>query len=762
MKKLICLIVLTFLLISYSEAQDSIQYKTKPKVGLVLSGGGAKGIAHIGVLKVLEEIGIKPDYITGTSMGSIMGGLYSIGYSAHQLDSIVRVIDWNQMLSDKIPLSMVVPVEKHDYNRFLVTFPLELTGPKLPDGLISGQGIAEEMNHLTWRVAHLDSFDEYPIPFRCVSSDLISGKPYVFDSGSLSTAMRASMAIPSVFSPVRLDSMLLVDGGVLDNLPVGVCKDLGADIIISVNVGFEDKPKAEDFRTIADIMMGAAMISSSHEVDRALAQTDILITPSLEGYGAGSFTSGPEIIDLGEASARTMTDELVELANYLQQFTEIKENTEAMPLAPVEQLFISKIEIDSLHTLEEKFVYGKFGLEENNSYSKKDINEGLHRLIGTRYIDNVGYSIAPLDSGYVLTLSPAESNKSKLSVGIHYDNNHKAGATVSASFRNLLLRGSHFTTTVDISEYPRLATNFYDYIGVKQKYGVYSNLRWEGSKVPIYYDNGSEAGDFVNTYFDIRGGLFLAPGTKGMLSIGGFYRSSVVQFGRGLLDIISEDLNKVGNNWWGLDLNFNKNTLDKQFMATRGSYLDINIDVPIDFREVYNGPDSIKHLVSEFYRVPNKHYLKSSIEYKRYLPLGKKLNWIVGGSGGWASASLPFADLFYVGGLNSITRTNDVSFYGLMPREMMSSQYFILSSDIRYNILPSLYIHGIVNMLDSYNEPHISLYSVDPASQEGKVFLWGGGVKIGYESILGPIEIGYGMSTLHSASRWYIAAGFPF
>ncbi|WP_075603396.1 patatin-like phospholipase family protein [Saccharicrinis aurantiacus] len=761
MKKRICLIVAIFLIVTYSRAQDTTHYTTKPKVGLVLSGGGAKGIAHIGVLKVLEEVGIKPDYITGTSMGSIMGGLYSIGYSAYELDSLVRVIDWNQMLSDKIPLSMVVPVEKHDYNRFLLTFPLELTGPKLPDGLISGQGIAEEMNHLTWRVAHLDSFDDYPIPFRCVSSDLISGKPHVFDSGSLSTAMRASMAIPSVFSPVRIDSMLLVDGGVLDNLPVGVCKDLGADIIISVNVGFEDKPKAEDFRTITDIMMGAAMISSSQEVDRSLAETDILITPSLTGYTAGSFTSGPEIIDLGEQGARRMIDELKELAVYLNQFPETDASADVQSNKKVEKLYISKIKLDSLQTLDKKFVYGKFGLEEDRSYSKKEINEGLHRLIGTRYIDNVDYSIAPLDSGYALTLKPAESNRSKLSVGIHYDNNHKAGATVSASFRNLLLQGSHFKTTVDISEYPRLATDFYDYIGVKQQYGIYGKLRWENTKVPVYYENGTEIGNFVNTFFDARAGMFLSPGTSGILSVGGFYRTNLVHFGKGLLDIISADLDKVGNRWWGLNLSYNKNTLDKQFMPNRGSYLNVNVDMPLDFAEVYKGPDSLKHEVAEIYYVPYNHYVKASLEYKRHLPLSKKFNWIVGGSAGWSSASLPFSDLSYVGGIRSITRTNDVSFYGLMPRELMTSQYLILSSDIRYNVLPSLYIHGVVNMLDSYNEPHISLYS-DAGSLEGKVFLWGGGLKVSYESILGPIEVGYGISTLHNAARWYVAAGFPF
>lgn len=216
----------------------------RPRVGLVLSGGGAKGFAHIGVLKVLEEAGIRPDYITGTSMGSIIGGLYAIGYTASELDSIAKTLDWGQLLTDRVLLSDVIPEEKMDYQRFQVELDITKDGLQVPAGFVGGHSISETFSRLSARVAGIDSFDHYPIPFKCVAADLISGDQVVLDEGSFANALRASMSIPSVFSPVVKDSMLLIDGGVLNNFPVHLCQRMGAEIIIGVNVAMPIRCKS--------------------------------------------------------------------------------------------------------------------------------------------------------------------------------------------------------------------------------------------------------------------------------------------------------------------------------------------------------------------------------------------------------------------------------------------------------------------------------------------------------------------------------------
>ena len=195
-------------------SQDSINQR--PKVGYVLSGGGAKGMAHVGVLKVLEEVGLQPDYITGTSMGSIMGGLYAVGYSAEDISNIIIETDWSAILTNKIPSNEVIYSRKHEYKRSIIELPIYNGKPELPSGLVEGQKLSELFSRLTWNTAGISDFKEFPTPYACIATDIVSAEKLVMNKGDLMTAMRSSMAIPTVFTPVIYDSnKVLVDGGVV-------------------------------------------------------------------------------------------------------------------------------------------------------------------------------------------------------------------------------------------------------------------------------------------------------------------------------------------------------------------------------------------------------------------------------------------------------------------------------------------------------------------------------------------------------------------
>ena len=282
MKKLFYLILFSTCILIHAVA--SHDESSRKKVGLVLSGGGAKGMAHIGALKVIEEAGIPIDYVVGTSMGSIIGGLYAIGYTPEQMDSMVRVQDWSFLLSDRTPRSDMNMAEREIDEQYIISVPFSKNSLKeVTGGLIKGQNIANLFSELTLGYHDSIDFNQLPIPFACVSEDIVKGQEKVFHDGVLATAMRASMAIPGVFTPVRLDSMVLVDGGVVNNYPVNVAREMGADIIIGVDVQSELKP-ANELNNAGTILGQLIDLMGQDLYLKNLEETDTHIKVNVQGY----------------------------------------------------------------------------------------------------------------------------------------------------------------------------------------------------------------------------------------------------------------------------------------------------------------------------------------------------------------------------------------------------------------------------------------------------------------------------------------------
>ena len=288
----------------------------RKKVAVVLGGGGAKGVAHIGVLKVLEEAGIPIDIVAGTSMGAIVGGLYAIGYSPDEIKRMVELQDWDMLLSDKVKRSHLLFPEKEKAERYIVSLPFGLEKKdRVIDGVVKGQNLQNLFSDLT--IGYHDSvdFNSFLIPFACVAVDMVSGKDYVFHKGSLPLAMRASMAIPAVFAPVRLDSMVLVDGGIKNNYPADVARDMGADIIIGVDLGTSDLKQLERINTPWDIVGQIVALHGYEKYGPNKEQTDLLFRPNTDPYNSASFgeTALDTLIDRGEQVARKQWDEILAL-----------------------------------------------------------------------------------------------------------------------------------------------------------------------------------------------------------------------------------------------------------------------------------------------------------------------------------------------------------------------------------------------------------------------------------------------------------------
>lgn len=283
-------------------------------IGLVLGGGGARGAAHVGVLKVLEEEGIAVDFIVGTSMGAIVGALYASGYRAADIERILQEIDWSTALRDQSERELMSPQRKAD--AALIPSSLEVgVGPgglRTPQGLIQGQNLGLLLRRLLQHAADIDDFDRLPIPFRAVAADVVSGETVILDSGDLVDAVRASMSVPGVFQPIRIDDQLLVDGGVVDNVPIGVARAMGAGRLIAVDVG-AGLAAEENLASPASVTMQVISILINRQTRRtleSLGDHDILIRPHLGDIGSADFPRAAEAVPLGEAAARAALEEL--------------------------------------------------------------------------------------------------------------------------------------------------------------------------------------------------------------------------------------------------------------------------------------------------------------------------------------------------------------------------------------------------------------------------------------------------------------------
>ena len=402
----------------------------RKKVGVVLSGGGAKGMAHIKALKVIEEAGIPIDYIAGTSMGAIVGGLYAIGYTTEQLDSMVRKQDWTFLLSDRIKRSAMSLTDRERSEKYTVSIPFTKT-PKdaAAGGLMKGQNLANLFSDLT--VGYHDSidFNKLPIPFACVAANVVNGEQIVFHDGILSTAMRASMAIPGVFTPVRQDSMVLVDGGIVNNYPADVVKAMGADIIIGVDVQNALK-KADKLNSVPDILG-----QSNHEKNVDL--TDTYIRVNVEGYSSASFT--PAAIDTlmrrGEEAAKEQWNSLLALKKKIgiaEDYTP-KQHGPYSSLSNARTVYVTDISFSGVEVDDKKWLMKKCNLKENSDITTQQIEQALYQLRGSQSYSSASYTLKETPEGYHLNFLLQEKYERRINLGIRFDSEEIASLLVNAT-----------------------------------------------------------------------------------------------------------------------------------------------------------------------------------------------------------------------------------------------------------------------------------------------------------------------------------------
>ena len=422
----------------------------RKKVGLVLGGGGAKGVSHIGVLKVLEEAGIPIDYIAGTSMGAIVGGLYAIGYSATEIDSMVASQDWQLLLSDRVKRDNLTFPEKENSERYVISLPFGIEKKdRLVGGMIKGQNLQNLFSNLT--IGYHDSvdFNSFPIPFACVAVNLVDGKDFVFRKGSLPIAMRASMTIPAAFTPVKLDSIVLVDGGLNNNYPADVVKTMGADIVIGVDLGTSDLKNLQHLNSTIGVVGQIVALHGYEKYVHNTEITDLLIRPNTSPYNSASFTTAAldTLIMRGEEAARKQWNELLTLKEKIGNDS-ISTNTHsnAIVLKPHDSFLIRKIYFEGADPRDEKWLLQISQLKENSWISLQKLHHAMSILIGTNAYSNVSYKLTGEDARD-LHLIVEPKSASAVNVGLRFDSEEIIAVLLNGTFDYHTKFHSRFSVT---------------------------------------------------------------------------------------------------------------------------------------------------------------------------------------------------------------------------------------------------------------------------------------------------------------------------
>ncbi len=741
------------------------RYTKRPKIALVLSGGGAKGIAHVGVLKIIEKTGLQIDYITGTSMGSIVGGLYASGYTADMLEQLVLNMDWDAMLADEISRRSTSIEEKGDHDRYITSFQIAKKGIMLPTGFKRGQRLTTMMSQLTQHVQEIRDFDKLPIPFRCIGTNIVTGEAYVLRKGSLSEAMRASMAIPTIFTPIEIDGRLLVDGGVIRNLPVSDARAMGADIVIAVDVG-APLYKKDEINSVIQIMDQSISFLGYRSTKKERNLADVLIMPDITGFSSSDFNKGRELIAVGEDAGRLMIPELETLVEQQNRYPEdlrtptfpisLLRKLDLTDIRVTQKLRITSIDIRGLNHVSRNLVLGKLNLTPPAVVTGDGLVEAIDRVYASGFFQRVTYEVEPAEGdGVTLVIRVIETSGIFLKVGLSYDSDMYAAVLLNMTLRNLAGKGSKISIDARLSQYPGAVLSYFIHtglrkpgigFGVKFHYDQYSMNTYKGGNIQSSYKYHNYGPDLMVQTIILQYVAIGIGAQKDFTNI----TAQVAPGDPGQKDI--ESLNLYA--YLMID------TLDKTFYPTSGYQFYGEVKYFSDYLRM------IKHTATY------KNFFKYTFKMKGYIPFHRRFAMYVGLTGAFILAkepyyvaydfkegdwgvyrrTIPFIYENYIGGLNTYT-TGCFPFTGLNFMQIYGKNVLVGDAGFQIEFYKDFFLilrgsvarvkDKFINLFKEHNtviEQYYSYYY--PVRQHLKNdLIYGYGLTLGYNSIIGPVEI---------------------
>ncbi|MCK0161394.1 patatin-like phospholipase family protein [Allomuricauda sp. F6463D] len=752
--KAITITVLLTLLGVMGMAQHASENKP-PKVGLVLSGGGAKGLAHIGVLKVIEESGVKVDFIGGTSMGAIIGALYASGYSAKQLDSIFRSTDFTNLIQDNVPRSAKTFYEKEDSERYALSLPFDNFKVSFPQAISGGQNIYNLLVQLLFHVKDVRDFSELPIPFLCVATDMETGDEVLLDKGYLPEAIVASGTFPSLFEPAEIDDQILIDGGVVNNYPIDYVKAMGADIIIGVDVQ-HDLATRESLSSATEILLQINNYRTVNDMKRKSKKTDVYIRPDIEKFSVIDFEKGNQIVTNGEISARDKIEKLNQIAQ-----AQNKVSKPSNKIVMVDSLTINRMIIEGNDRYTRGFIKGKlrFNLAEKISFD--DLRQGINNLSATGNFKAIRYDLVSNGLGTDLILKLKENPiKMFIKMSAHYDDLYKSAALINLTKKNFLMKDDVASFDFILGDHIRYNMQYYLDKGYYWSFGINSKLTDfdADADFSLIRDNFNVPNDpniqRINIdVTDLTNQIYLQTVLKEefAFTIGAEHK---------FLNYSTRTLNKIdpeaeiaisasnqrstfeNSNYFSVFSQIKLDTYDDKYFPTSGLLFDGDMHF-YAFSSDYN--DNFSELAVAKARLGGVFSLSNNlilnIEASGGVKLGtskiSSFDFILGGFGNnFVNNFVPFFGYDFL----SIPGNSYVKGYGRLDYRIAPKHHALFSANFA-NVADDLFRTG-----DWFEEPSFSGY----------------GLGYGFESFLGPIQLYYSWSPEISDGHFFVSVGYWF
>ena len=731
--KFTCMLLFTFvfLLGSYtSSAQDTIR---KPKIGLVLSGGGAKGLAHIGVLKVIDSLGIKIDYIGGTSMGAIVGGLYASGYNAKQLDSIFTTLDADTRIQDYVPRSSKSFFEKRNDELYALTLPFKKLKLETPNALSKGMYNYNLLSKLTFHVRHLRDFNRLPIPFFCMATDIETGEEVILNKGILAQAMVASGSIPSLFNPIEINGRMLVDGGVKNNYPVENLKAMGAEYIIGVDV--QDGLKTKDeLKGVSTILLQISNFGTLEKMPEKIKQTDIYIKPDITGYSVLSFDDGKTIIKNGENAAKKELFKLINLKKeiYHKPFLKTQSDT----------IVISNINFNVTKNYTRSYLLGKLKIKPKSKVSYKTLVDGIQNLNSTQNFSSIKYTF----ENNSLNIDLKENNVNTfLKFGIRYDDFLKSAALINITQKKIISKNDILSLDVILGDNFRYDLNYLIDNGFNWSFGLNSSFvtfnRNVSTEFNINLFNNINLNSINLDYSSINNQAFIQTLFSKKFTVSGGVEWQRLKI---KTDNFSNDVGTIENsNYLSFFGNVSHDNFNKKFFPTKGWYVKSNFKT---------------YVYSTDYTNTFERFSIAKADAGIVISPIKKISVLLQTEGGFkvGRSATPFFD-FILGG-NTVREINNFRpFYGYDYLSLLGNSYVKACSTIDFEFYKKNHLNF------SYNAANVGNFIFDSTKDWiNKPSYTGFAIGYGLDSILGPVELKYSWSPESRNSNFWVNVGFIF
>lgn len=721
----------------------------RPSVGLVFSGGGAKGWAYIGLLRVIQEAGLPIDYIAGASAGSIVGGFYALGYHPDTMDRLIREQDWDALMKDVTERKYIAYEDKIYAGRYIFSLPIKEKKIGLKASLYEGQNIDLLLNRY-YTVAYKDTiFSDFQTPFLCIGTDLLDGEAVILDRGYLPQAIRASMSIPAYFAPTEYRGDYLVDGGVVNNYPVTPLKELGVDIIIGADVQSGQKKTKEELQSLMTIL---DQIIGYHRQEANIVgkeETDIYVNLKMK-YTTMEFNNFDSIIAFGEKVARAHFDEIKALADSLNaiEFRPLKSYT----TVPLDSVYIDDVIYVGYNRMRRKFLEGFFGGLEEEKVAISKIEEAINYAYGSGFFQTVFYELQYKNGKTNLIIKIQESDPGSLSAGIHYDTDYKGSILLNLAVRNMLGHRSKLFIDLALGNYPMLRGLYMIENGSKPGFG------FDFSFYSFDFDTYNKSVKKNRWEFDnFSGSVFMPISVRNIFGFKVGFQYQYFRFRQKIEADSTLTAYDTYSSFGELYLELGADTRDKSYFTTRGTYFRFRAFYKMPFskdwnQEIFDNAVVMYLKWNHSFRLSKRFSLRPGLFFgASFIGSGLITKKVVEDNDG--KIPVPVQSRFWVGGLNQYNYIDTMEpFTGLKFIQSQGIYTAIGRVNLQYNFYKKLYATAMFD------------FGQNQSTWEGfwdsKKLMAGYGVKFSYDSFIGPIELAVMGSNMLTGAALFLNVGY--